>query len=166
MAITAWALAALVAVLSVKPVINLFSPHQAMNASFDPLEIVNTYGAFGSVRRERTNIIFEGTDSAVPDETAIWKPYPYRGLPVDPAARPPQIAPYQLRLDWQMWFASLASPSDYPWTLHLIWKLLNNDPGAVGLFAANPFPGKPPKFVRAVEYLYQFADPATRDGAW
>jgi hypothetical protein len=166
MAVSGWALAALVAFLSVKPVVNLFSPHQAMNASFDPLEIVNTYGAFGSVRRERTNIVFEGTDSAVPDENAVWKPYPYRGLPVDPSSRPPQVAPYQLRLDWQMWFASMGSPAEYPWTLHLVWKLLNNDPGAAGLFAANPFAGKPPRFVRAVLYRYQFADPASRDGVW
>jgi Lipase maturation factor len=166
MAVAGWALAALIAALSVKPVANLYSPHQVMNASFDPLEIVNTYGAFGSIGRERANIVFEGTDSAVPDETAIWKPYPYRGLPTDPHSRPSQIAPYQLRLDWQMWFAAMDSPADYPWTLHLVWKLLNDDPGVVGLFASNPFPGKPPRFVRAIAYRYQFADPALRDGSW
>jgi hypothetical protein len=166
LAATAWALAAVVAVLSIKPVANLFSPNQVMNASFDPLELVNTYGAFGTIGRERTNVVFEGTESAVPDESAVWKPYPYRGLPVDPSLRPPQIAPYQLRLDWQMWFAAMASPAEYPWTLHLVWKLLQNDPGAVGLFAANPFPERPPRYVRAVEYRYAFADPANRGGAW
>jgi hypothetical protein len=166
MAATAWALCALVAWLSVKPVENLFSAHQLMNAPFDPLEIVNTYGAFGSVRRERTHIIFEGTDSPVPDDSAVWKPYVYRGLPVDPGKRPPQVAPYQLRLDWQMWFASLGTPADYPWTLHLIWKLLNNDPGAIGLFAANPFPRKAPRYIRAEEYLYRFTDPKSGDKSW
>jgi len=166
MAVAAWALAATVAVLSLRPVANLFSPNQVMNASFDPLELVNTYGAFGSVGRERMNVVFEGTDSAVPDEMAAWKPYPYRGLPVDPAARPPQVAPYQLRLDWQMWFAAMASPDRYPWTLHLVWKLLQNDPGSLGLFAANPFPGKPPRYVRAVLYRYAFADPVNRAGMW
>jgi hypothetical protein len=137
-----------------------------MNASFDPLELVNTYGAFGTIGRERTNVIFEGTDSAVPDDRAVWKPYPYKGLPVDPASRPPQIAPYQLRLDWQMWFAAMATVRQYPWTLNLVWKLLHNDPGAVGLFAANPFPGKPPRYVRAVEYRYAFADPTAHPGVW
>jgi hypothetical protein len=166
MAVAGWALAATVAVLSVKPVANLFSSHQVMNASFDPLELVNTYGAFGSIGRERTNIVFEGTDSADPDERAVWKPYAYKGLPVDPSVRPPQIAPYQLRLDWQMWFAAMATVREYPWTLHLVWKLLHNDAGAVGLFASNPFPGKPPRFVRAVEYRYVFADPATHPGIW
>jgi hypothetical protein len=137
-----------------------------MNASFDPLELVNTYGAFGSVGRERMNVVFEGTDSGAPDELALWKPYPYRGLPVDPAGRPPQVAPYQLRLDWQMWFAAMSSPDRYPWTLHLVWKLLHNDPGAVGLFAANPFPERPPRYVRAVLYRYAFADPANKGGPW
>ncbi len=167
MAWTSWALAAAVAALSIQPVANLLSPHQVMNASFDdPLDLVNSYGAFGSVTRKRINIIFEGTDAAVPDERAVWRPYPYKGLPVDPAARPRQIAPYQLRLDWQMWFAAMASVREYPWTINLAWKLLHNDPGVVGLFAGNPFPDRPPRFVRAVEYRYTFADPRAHPGVW
>jgi len=166
MAASAWVLAAAVAVLSVRPVANLISPDQVMNASFDPLELVNTYGAFGSVGRQRMNVVFEGTESAVPDDSADWRPYPYRGLPVDPAGWPPQVAPYQLRLDWQMWFAAMSSAERYPWTLHLAWKLLHNDSGAVGLFAANPFPGRPPRYVRAVLYRYAFADPSNPQGPW
>jgi hypothetical protein len=162
----AWALAAVVFILSVRPAVNLFSPNQMMNASFDPLDLVNTYGAFGSIGRVRGNIVFEGTDAASPDAETGWKPYPYKGLPTDPAVRPPQIAPYQLRLDWQMWFASMSSPQDYPWTVHLVWKLLHDDPGAVSLFASNPFPGRPPRYVRAVYYTYAFADPDKVQGAW
>src|SRR6185437_15691363 len=113
---TAAAVAAvLVGALSVAPVRNLISAHQVMNTSFDPLDLVNTYGAFGSVGEERTNVIFEGTDSADPDASAVWKAYPFKGLPGDPARRPPQIAPYQLRLDWQMWFAAMSSVEHYPW---------------------------------------------------
>ncbi|XP_034526565.1 lipase maturation factor 1 isoform X2 [Ailuropoda melanoleuca] len=41
------ALGVLVAWLSVPVVINLLSPTQVMNTSFNPLRIVNTYGAFG-----------------------------------------------------------------------------------------------------------------------
>ena len=33
-----------------------------MNSSFEPLHLVNTYGAFGSVTRERREIVIEGTD--------------------------------------------------------------------------------------------------------
>ncbi|MFL6530592.1 MAG: lipase maturation factor family protein, partial [Chthoniobacterales bacterium] len=153
---TAWAIAAVVGVLSIQPMLNLFSSRQIMNTSFDPLELVNTYGAFGAVGKERFNVVFEGTDAATADSTAEWKSYPYRGLPVALNERPPQIAPYQLRLDWQMWFAAMGSPNEYPWTLHLVWKLLHNDRAALSLFAANPFADHPPRFIRATLYRYRF----------
>ena len=137
-----------------------------MNTSFDPLNLVNTYGAFGSVGRERLNIVFEGTNDPVPNDSATWKPYPYKALPVDLDTRPPQIAPYQLRLDWQMWFAAMSTPDEYPWTLTLIAKLLHNDPGTLGLFAANPFPGKPPRYIRAILYRYSFAPPGNPGHHW
>ena len=137
-----------------------------MNASFDPLGLVNTYGAFGTVGRERLNVVFEGTMDGDTSDKASWQPYLYKGLPVALDKRPPQIAPYQLRLDWQMWFAAMASPNEYPWTLHLVWKLLHNDPGALGLFAGNPFPGKPPRYIRAVLYRYRFAEPGNPQGLW
>ncbi len=162
---TAWTIAALIGFLSIQPVLNLFSSRQIMNASFDPLELVNTYGAFGAVGKERFNIVFEGTDAATPDENAVWKEYPYKGLPVALDRRPPQIAPYQLRLDWQMWFAAMGSPNEYPWTLHLVWKLLHNDRGALSLFADNPFPNHAPNYVRAVWYRYKFVPP-NRAGLW
>ena len=164
MARTSWALAALVGVLSVGPVLNMLSSQQIMNTSFTPLALVNTYGAFGSVGRERLNVVFEGSDAAEPDEQAEWKPYPYRALPVDVERRPPQVAPYQPRLDWQMWFAAMGSPERYPWTLHLVWKLLHNDPGALSLLGENPFPERPPRYVRAMLYRYRFAAPG--EGAW
>ncbi len=163
---TAWIVAVVIAVLSVQPVINMLSPGQIMNTSFDPLDLVNTYGAFGTVGRERLNVVFEGTMDENPDDKANWKPYLYKGLPVDPGKRPPQIAPYQLRLDWQMWFAAMSSPGEYPWTLHLVWKLLHNDPGAASLFAGNPFPGKPPLYIRAILYRYSFAKAGNPQRLW
>jgi hypothetical protein len=166
MTATAWTIAVIIAILSVQPVLNILSPRQIMNTSFDPLDLVNTYGAFGSVGRERLNVIFEGTMDVIPNDSAQWKAYPYKGLPVDPGKRPPQIAPYHLRLDWQMWFAAMSSPEEYPWTLNLVSKLLHNDPGAIGLFAGNPFPAKPPRWIRAVLYRYNFAQPGDREGLW
>jgi len=79
---------------------------------------------------------------------------------------PPQVAPYQLRLDWQMWFASMATPEEYPWVYNLIWKLLHNDPNATGLFASNPFSKKPPRYIRAVLYQYSFAKPGNPQHLW
>jgi len=163
---TAWIVTAVIAVLSIQPTLNMLSSGQIMNTSFDRLDIVNTYGAFGTVGQERLNVVFEGTMDEKPDDNAIWKPYIYKGLPVLLDKQPPQIAPYQLRLDWQMWFAAMSSSSEYPWTVNLVWKLLHNDPGALGLFAGNPFPGKPPRYIRAVLYTYQFAKPGNHQGLW
>ena len=166
MVITSWVITIIIAILSIQPVFNILSPRQIMNTSFDPLDLVNTYGAFGSVGRERLNVVFEGTNDEVPDEKANWKSYRYKGLPVDLNKRPPQIAPYQLRLDWQMWFASMSTADEYPWTLHLIYKLLHNDSRVISLFDANPFPAKPPRFIRAVLYRYSFAKPGNSQGQY
>lgn len=159
MTVTAWVVAAILALLSINPVMNLFDPHQAMNTSYDRLHLVNTYGAFGTVGRERPVIIFEGTDSANADTATDWKQYPYVASPWDPARTPPFIAPYQPHLDWQLWFAAMSSPSQYPWTVNLVWKLLHNDSATLSLFAGNPFPQHPPRYIRAVLYFYHFAKP-------
>jgi hypothetical protein len=161
-----WAVTALLAVLSIQPMLNLLSPNQAMNTSYDPLHLVNTYGAFGTVGRERPVIIFEGTDSADPAAATDWKEYPYVGSPWDPKLTPPFIAPYQPHLDWQLWFAAMATYREYPWTLNLVWKLLHNDPAMLGLFAGNPFPDQPPRYVRAVLYIYHFAKPGNPEHVW
>jgi hypothetical protein len=166
MTTTAWMVATLIAILSFQPVGNMLSPGQIMNTSFDPLDLVNTYGAFGTVGKERLNLIFEGTTDEDSTDKANWKPYIYKGQAVLLEKRPPQIAPYQLRLDWQVWFAAMSSSEEYPWTFNLAWKLLHNDPLALSLFASNPFPGKPPRYVRAVLYRYSFVRPGDPQHLW
>ena len=86
-------------------------------------------------------------------------PYEFICKPGDVLRRPCIIAPYQPRIDWQIWFAAMSTPERYPWTLHLIWKLLHNDPGALSLLATNPFPDAPPRWVRARLFRYEFAPP-------
>lgn len=163
---TAWMVAVIVAVLSIEPAMNMLSPGQVMNTSFDPLDLVNTYGAFGSVGQERLNVVFEGTMDDTTNNKANWKPYIYKDLPVLLDKRPPQIAPYQPHLDWQMWFASMSTADQYPWTYNLVWKLLHNDPNILSLFAGNPFPAKPPRFIRATLYRYKFAKPGNAQGSY
>jgi lipase maturation factor len=156
--------AGLIILLSISPVLNLVSGRQLMNYSFDPLDLVNTYGAFGSVGRERDEIIFEGTDETLITGDTKWKEYEFKAKPGDPDRRPPFVAPYQPRIDWQIWFAAMASPADYPWTLHFVWKLLHNDRGTLSLLANNPFPDAPPHYIRARLYRYRFAP--VGDKAW
>jgi hypothetical protein len=156
----------LVAVLSIGPVANLLSARQAMNTSFDRLALVNTYGAFGSVGRVRPEIVFEGTTDAEITADTRWREYDFPCKPGNPTRRPCFIAPYQYRLDWQIWFAAMSTPDRYPWTLHLVWKLLHNDAATLSLLAGNPFPDDPPRYVRARLYRYTFAPRDDPSGAW
>lgn len=160
------ALVVIVLFLSYYPVHNLFSDRQAMNTSFDRLHLVNTYGAFGSVGKERREIVFEGTDDTVLTRSTRWKEYEFKCKPGDPYRRPCIITPYHYRLDWQIWFAAMSTPQRYPWTIHLVWKLLHNDPGVLGLLANDPFPDAPPRHLRAVLYRYEFAPADDPTGAW
>ncbi|HXI03551.1 MAG TPA: lipase maturation factor family protein [Candidatus Saccharimonadales bacterium] len=165
MTYASWALAALVAALSIYPVMNLLSPHQAMNTAFERLELVNTYGAFGSVGQQRNEIIFEGTKDE-PGAKAEWRPYEFKCKPGDIHRRPCILSPYHLRIDWQIWFAAMSTPNQYPWTIHFVWKLLHNDPGTLSLLDGNPFPEGPPRYVRALLYQYEYAPPGNSEGDW
>jgi hypothetical protein len=82
--------------------------------------------------------------------------------------RPPQVAPYHLRLDWLMWFAAMSSPLHHPWFIAFLTKLLENDPPTIKLLRRNPFPERPPRFVRARLYRYRFSSWGERreTGAW
>jgi hypothetical protein len=150
------ALALLVAYLSIDPIANLFKADQVMNSSFDRLHLVNTYGAFGSVGRHRPEIVLEGTADTVVGEHTRWIEYEFPCKPGDPLRRPCVVAPYHYRLDWEIWFAAMSNPGRHAWLVHLVWKLLHNDPGALSLLANNPFPGAPPRHVRALLYEYEF----------
>jgi hypothetical protein len=157
----------LVVVLSYRPARNLVSRRQLMNFSFDPFHLVNTYGAFGSVTKERYEIIVEGTSDPAQGEAA-WKAYEFKGKPGDPRKVPRQFAPYHLRLDWLMWFAAMESPFHHPWLIVLLIKLLEADRPTLRLLRHDPFGGQAPAAVRANLYLYRFSSwtQLRRDRVW
>lgn len=156
-------LACVIGLLSIQPVLNLVSRGQIMNTSFDPFRLVNTYGAFGSVTRERQELIIEGTDDEVVTPQSKWLEYGFKGKPGDLARRPPQVTPYHYKIDWQMWFAAMSSYYRHPWLLNLIAKLLAGQPDVIALLGYNPFPDKPPKHIRVVRYIYRFTDPGEKN---
>ena len=145
-----------IAVLSWWPVRNLASPRQAMNASFNPFRLVNTYGAFGTVSRDRIELVIEGTTSTDPGSDADWREYGFLGKPDDPRRLPPQIAPYHLRLDWLLWFIPLSPRYGGEWFVRFVARLLENDRPTLALIRHNPFSTSPPRFVRARFYRYRF----------
>jgi len=159
---------AVVLVLSYRPARNLLSSGQLMNSSFDPLHLVNTYGAFGSVTKKRYEVVIEGTADEDPTEASEWKAYEFKAKPGDVRRRPPQYAPYHLRLDWLMWFAAFSSPRYHEWFMPLLGRLLEGDRPTLALLRINPFPDSPPRVVRARLWLYRFttADERRRTGAW
>ena len=151
------AVAALLLWLSHRPVRNMVSRRQIMNRSFDPLHLVNSYGAFGNVSRVRHEVVVEGTTDGVPREDSDWREYEFRGKPGDPRHWPRQFAPYHLRLDWMMWFAALSPGYAEPWFGALVERLLENDRDTLRLLRRSPFPpDEPPRYVRARLFRYRY----------
>ncbi|HEV2021183.1 MAG TPA: lipase maturation factor family protein [Terriglobales bacterium] len=128
-----------------------------------PLRLVNTYGLFAIMTTSREEIVIEGSNDGV-----TWQEYEFPYKPGDVGRRPPWVEPHQPRLDWQMWFAALGSYQDNPWVLRLMERLLEGEPAVLRLLEKNPFPGHPPKYVRALLYDYRFTTPEERrqTGAW
>jgi hypothetical protein len=162
------AVTALVAALSYRPARNLLSRRQLMNATFDPFHLVNTYGAFGRITRSRYELIIEGTSDPQPTADTRWREYEFRGKPGNPRRRPPQVAPYHLRLDWLMWFAALSPGYAESWLTPLLYRLLTADRDVLRLLRTNPFPADPPALVRVSRYHYRFTSRSQRrqTGAW
>ncbi|MFF4905322.1 lipase maturation factor family protein [Streptomyces sp. NPDC001260] len=163
------AVAVLLVALSYRPVANMVSRRQIMNRSFDPLHLVNTYGAFGSVSRVRYEVVIEGTADDVPREDSDWREYEFKGKPGDPRRRPRQFAPYHLRLDWLMWFAALSPAYADSWFGGLVERLLENDRDTLRLLRRSPFPpDEPPRFVRARLFRYRYTSwrELRETGAW
>lgn len=161
------ALTLLILFLSIQPTLNLFSRRQIMNTSFEPLHLVNTYGAFGSVTRVRREIIVEGTRDSFPSESSEWRAYEFKAKPGDVRRHPPVVSPYHYRLDWLMWFAAMSEYYYHPWFLNFTAKLLAGDRDTLKLLARNPFPDAPPKYIRAELYEYHFTGPQEKKrGNW
>jgi len=162
-----WGFAGLVIALSYFPLRNMLSSRQAMNRGYDPFHLVNTYGAFGSITKERYEVVIEATMDEELDEDTEWEEYEFHGKPGDLSRHPPQFAPYHLRLDWQMWFAAMSSHRRHPWFKELVRKLLEGDGPTLDLLRSVPF-DEAPEHVRARLYRYEFTSWEERKerGGW
>jgi predicted DCC family thiol-disulfide oxidoreductase YuxK len=129
----------------------------------EPFRIVNGYGLFRVMTKDRCEIVVEGSTDGI-----NWAPYEFKWKPGDVKRAPGWCAPHQPRLDWQMWFAALETPKQNPWFVGLIVRLLEGSEDVTGLLARNPFPDKPPHYIRATFYRYRFTNSEERrqTGAW
>lgn len=136
---------------------------EALEAPLDairPFRSASNYGLFAVMTTVRNEIVIEGSEDG-----ATWRSYE---LPYKPGAldrTPAQVAPLQPRLDWQLWFAALGSARQNPWFGMVLVRLLEGSDDVLGLFESNPFPGRPPRRIRARLYRYDFTTRAERSAS-
>jgi hypothetical protein len=149
------ALAAFVGVVSGCITLRMFSVdlpgESAVLHAAEPLRIVNSYGLFAVMTTERPEIVVEGSNDG-----AAWLAYEFPYKPGDLRRAPPLVAPHQPRLDWQMWFAALGNYQSNRWFVGFMLRLMQGEPSVLRLLRYNPFPGAPPKYIRARLYQYHF----------
>ncbi len=124
---------------------------------------LNAYHLFASMTLMRREPVIEGSNDG-----EHWEAYELRYKPGDPVRAPPFVAPHQPRVDFQLWFLLLSGRGSAPYVDTLLTRLLETPAVVAPLFARNPFPQRPPRFVRLAVYRYRFTDAATRHttGAW
>ncbi|MBI1388241.1 MAG: DUF393 domain-containing protein [bacterium] len=105
---------------------------------------VNGYGLFAVMTTERLEIILEGSADG-----QTWRAYDFRWKVDNVDETPWYVAPDMPRVDWQLWFAALGDYRRNEWLLRLEEKLLRGDPAVLRFFTANPFPDRPPRYMRA-----------------
>jgi hypothetical protein len=146
-----------------KPDVDWPGPLIGIYGRLEPFRIVNGYGLFRVMTKDRDEIVIEGSADGID-----WLPYEFKWKPGDVMRAPGWCAPHQPRLDWQMWFAALGSYRQNPWFGRLIVRLLQGSPDVSQLLAKNPFPHDPPRYIRAMFYRYRFTTLRERreTGAW
>ncbi|HTQ49647.1 MAG TPA: lipase maturation factor family protein [Candidatus Acidoferrales bacterium] len=140
-----------------------FYPVAVADAWLGPFRTFSGYGLFAVMTTERREIVVEGSNDGVK-----WLPYEFKYKPGDVKRRPLFVAPFQPRLDWQMWFAALGDYRQNPWFVAFCLRLLQGSPEVLALLETNPFPNHPPRYLRAEFYDYRFTSLAERraTGAW
>lgn len=138
-----------------------FAPAERISRALAPFQVASSYGLFSTMTTARPEIVIEGSEDG-----QTWCPYDLPYKPGDVGRAPRWVAPHQPRLDWQLWFAALGYPP--PWFARLLRRLLEGSPEVLTLFEHNPFPDRPPRYLRAILYLYRMTDLRThrRTGAW
>jgi hypothetical protein len=142
------------------PTAPLVNPVMDTVASF---RSVNAYGLFAVMTTTRPEIVLEGSVDGT-----TWLEYEFKYKAGDLHRRPPWVAPFQPRVDWQMWFAALGRFDEERWLQNFCVRLLENEGAVLTLLERNPFQGRAPKYLRAVLYRYRYADAEAhrRDGRW
>jgi hypothetical protein len=161
-----WVVGVLLITLQLIRLYDHFRPKKVFRALFailSPFHIVNRYGIFAVMTCTRYEIVIEGSHDGV-----VWKEYLFRYKPSEIDRRPRRISPYQPRLDWQAWFLPFTSFAREPWFQSFLVHLLKGTKEVAILLRHNPFADTPPRFVRALCYIYEYTsfEEKKKSGNW
>jgi hypothetical protein len=106
----------------------------------------------------RNEIIVQGSN-----DDQHWFDYQFKYKPGELDKKLRWNIPHHPRLDWQMWFAALGPPQKGSWFDSFLKKLLQGSPQVLSLLDKNPFPDKPPVYIRALLYRYSYTSHEQRD---
>jgi lipase maturation factor 1 len=137
----------------------------AFQSGVAPWRSINSYGLFQSMTDSRMEI-----DVEVSTDGTTFHPLKFRYKPDDLDERPLFIAPYQPRLDWQMWFLPFGGGRVPGWFASFLSGLAEGKSGPWNLVDAEAT-GLDPSSVmasRAVIWKYEFTTPEERAvaGEW
>ena len=132
--------------------------------SFAPWHLTSGYGLFAVMTTRRPELTLERSSNGID-----WQPILFSDKAGPPDRLPPQIAPFQPRLDWQMWFAALsAERGQLPgWFSPFLKKLQKGEAEVWNLLPSQPHsPGN--DYLRLRLDQYRFTTPSERSstGNW
>jgi hypothetical protein len=135
-----------------------FGPLKTLIRTTSTFSLVNNYGPFAVMTRTRNEIIIQGSYDAL-----NWSDYSFKYKPGKLNHELGWNIPHQPRLDWQMWFEALNASQKSAWFDSFLVKLLEGSPQILSLLDDNPFPEKPPRYIRAIIYRYSYTQQEQRD---
>ena len=124
--------------------------------TFAPWHLTSGYGLFAVMTTRRPELTLERSSDGL-----AWQPIEFKYKAGPPDRLPPQIAPFQPRLDWQMWFAALtAERGQLPgWFTPFLQKLHKGNPDVWSLLPPQPRPSEK-DYLRLRLDQYHFTNPA------
>ena len=129
----------------------LTAPLKSLLRTSAKFSLVNNYGPFSVMTTTRNEIIIQGSN-----DNLHWLDYSFKSKPGRLDRELTWVIPHQPRVDWQMWFAALEPPRRDSWFKRFVVKLLEGSPQVLSLLDNNPFPNKPPMYIRALLYRYSY----------
>jgi len=121
------------------------------------------FHVFPNMQTERHELQIEGSDDGVE-----WKVYQFKYKPGALETKPAFIIPHQPRLDWMIWFVPPRPQEMKHWFDGFLMRLHEGSPQVIDLLEHNPFPDKPPRYLRVQVYQYWFTTTEERieTGNW